>query len=472
MKLLLYTFASIIIITAFCSCKKFIEVSPPKTSLTGALVYQTDQTASAAVTGILQSVQVSAFGGGSSGVSILFGLSSDEISMYPNQDALLNLTYKNALVSNNSPAFWNPFYNLIYQANAAIDGLNNSTGVSASLKKQLVGEAKFLRAFCYFYLVNIYGDVPLITTTDYTVNRLFSRSPKQEVFGQVIADLNEAQLMLSGEYLTPDGVITTERLRPNKGAATALLARTYLYLEKWDSAEVEATRVITDNNFQLTVDLNSVFLKNSGETIWSVEVPNTGFNTFDAASFLSGYIYNGGQPYQYAPFILSDVVVNNFEPGDLRKSNWIQSATVGSSSYYYPYKYKLFYTGAPPDEYPILIRLAELYLVRAEARAQQDNLGGAAADLNIIRNRAGLGNTTAASQAELLNAIYHERQVELFTEYGHRWFDLKRTGQIDAVMNMVTPLKGGTWESSDQLYPIPLDEIQADPNLTQNPGYQ
>ena len=118
-----------------------------------------------------------------------------------------------------------------------------------------------------------------------------------------------------------------------------------------------------------------------------------------------------------------------------------------------------------------MFRLAEQYLIRAEARAQQNNISGAQADLNAIRTRAGLANVTATTQTGLVTAIYHERQIELFTEFGHRWFDLKRTGQLDAVMGIAAPQKGGTWASYKALIPIPASEISINPHLTQNPGY-
>jgi len=119
----------------------------------------------------------------------------------------------------------------------------------------------------------------------------------------------------------------------------------------------------------------------------------------------------------------------------------------------------------------MVLRLAEQYLIRAEARAQQNNVGGAQSDLNTIRTRAGLPNTTANDKTSLLAAIIHERQVELFSEWGHRWLDLKRSGNLDAMMAVVAPAKGATWSSNWQWYPIPSYEIVQDPNLVQNPGY-
>jgi hypothetical protein len=169
---------------------------------------------------------------------------------------------------------------------------------------------------------------------------------------------------------------------------------------------------------------------------------------------------------------LSDQLVNSFDPGDQRRVSWVDSVVVDKVVYYYPYKYKINTEGAPVSEYLMMLRLAEVYLVRAEARAEQGNLAGATADVNLIRARAGLGPTNAGTGQGLLTAIWHERQVELFTESGHRWLDLKRTGTVDAVMSVVTPLKGGgTWQSYQQWYPVSPGDIQLDPNLTQTAGY-
>ena len=115
-----------------------------------------------------------------------------------------------------------------------------------------------------------------------------------------------------------------------------------------------------------------------------------------------------------------------------------------------------------------MLRLAEQYLIRAEARARQGNIPGAQQDLNSIRNRAGLPNTTTSGPTEILEAIMEERQRELFTEGGHRWLDLKRTGRTTEVLAPLKPL----WDPTDVLWPIPEDEIFNNSNLLpQNPGY-
>ena len=115
----------------------------------------------------------------------------------------------------------------------------------------------------------------------------------------------------------------------------------------------------------------------------------------------------------------------------------------------------------------MVLRLAEQYLVRAEARVHLNDLDGALVDVNKIRNRAGLGVASGASNELVLDLIYKERRRELFAEWGHRWFDLKRTGKADAVLSVIKP----GWQPTDVLFPIPQSELQNNPNMTQNPGY-
>lgn len=456
-------------------CKKFVEAPLPITALVSQAVYNSNATAAAAVTGIYETMVNKSIGGGSNGLSALPGLSADDFTLYPNAAPLQEQVYLNAQSSTNTPPIWSDLYNVIYQANSAISGITSSAGITTSMKHQLIGEAKFIRAFCYFYLVNLYGDVPLSLTPDYQQNAKLARTSQLTVYQQIIGDLDTAQSMLSDNYLAPNGTTTTERVRPNKGVATALLARVYLYYanitgdaSNYAKAEQQSTAVINNSNYNLPADLNTVFLSTSTEAIWQLEPPNNGFNTQDGQAFLLSAF---GGPSASHPYVLNNELLNDFEPGDLRVKQWTSSITVNGVVYYFPYKYKLAHTGSAPTEYPTLLRLAEQYLIRAEARAQQGDLNGAQSDINAIRNRAGLPPTSATTLDDIMNAIQQERRVELFTEYGYRWLDLKRWHKVDSVMSVVTPQKGGQWVSSAALYPIPLTDIQYDANLTQNLGY-
>ncbi|HVW98721.1 MAG TPA: RagB/SusD family nutrient uptake outer membrane protein [Mucilaginibacter sp.] len=467
----------IVLFTIFSSCKKLVDVNPPVTGTTGVTVFDNNALAIAAITNIYANTSQLNENLGNEGISslsVVAGLASDEISFNNSPYfQFFKQYYTNSLTSNGIQTdLWSTIYPIIFISNSAIEGLNESSKVSTVVKQQLLGEAKFMRAFCYFYLVNLYGDVPIVTTTDFKANSLIPRSAKSEVYKQIISDLTDATRLLSENYL--DATLlksTTERVRPTKWAAMALLARVYLYTEQWANAEMEASNLINQTSLFNIVSLNDVFLKNSQETIWSLQPVGTGVYSNTGEGNLFILPNSGPADFQY-PIYLNNNLIASFESNDNRKYNWLNSVSVGSSKYYYAFKYKIGRDNpSTSKEYIMVFRLAEQYLIRSEARAQSNNISGASQDLNVIRTRAGLSNTTATTQEQMLNAILHERQVELFTEWGHRWLDLKRTGKIDAVMSTVTPQKGGTWETTDQLWPIPQSELNANPNLVQNPGY-
>lgn len=485
-------FIIIAIVSAVCisSCKKFSEVKAPVTSVNESNVYATDATAISVLTGLYMKFSSAGYFTGSQGISLYGGLLADELTLYngiASTDPFYYYYYYTNSLYGNMPgftpgtAYWNIIYSLVFTCNAAVQGLSNSSSLTPSVKQQLLGEAKFMRAFFYFYLVNLYGDVPIVQSTDWKENVAKPRVPKEQVYLTIIQDLKEAKDLLSTNYL--DGALqnyssTPERVRPTKWAANALLARAYLYYgnlkgssEYYTKAEAEATSVISNTALYDTVSLNNVFLKNSKEAIWQIQPISSEWNTEEGKVFSLSTSPAGLS--RTHPVYLSALLLNKFDSTDKRKSNWLKTYTDASGTFYFPYKYKSATQNDPLTEYLMVLRLAEQYLIRAEARAQLGNINGAKADLNIIRARAGLTGTTANDQTSLLAAILNERQLELFSEWGHRWFDLKRTGNIDPVMSVVTPLKsnGGAWKSFQQWFPLPFDDIQRDPNLIQNAGY-
>jgi len=463
-------------------CKKAIDVGPPRASLAGDNVYTSNGSAESVLSGLLSNMAGNGtLYNGANSVSLLMGLYADELINYSTSSTNYIPFYTNTLSSQGKGTFfWSDIYIQLYTCNTAIQGLSNPAAtLTPAIQKQLLGEFKFIRAFIYFYAVNLYGDVPMPLTSNYLVNNSLSRTPKAQVYQQIIQDLKDAQTLLSdGKYLTGTGAATTDRIHPNKQAASALLARVYLYLQDWQNAEAQATSVIGTSIYTLEPNLNQVFLKGTREAIWQIQPVNVGYNNADAYVLV---VTTSPSQSIATQVPLNNILINTFEAGDNRFTNWVGKITVPAkgntptATYYYAYKYKVNsseLTPAPVTEYPVMLRLAEQYLIRAEARAQQGNTGGAQADLNAIRARAGLAATTAAGKDDLLAAIAHERQIELFTEMGNRWFDLKRTGKADAVMSVVLQQKsGGIWNSNKQLLPIPNSEILIDTKLTQNPGY-
>ena len=441
----------------FISCTKFVEIAPPTDQIVSSTVFTNDGTATAALTGIYSRMMREGSQFAASGITFFTGLSSDELSYYSSTSEQLfkqnQLSAIDPLLGN---IFWNPAYRYIYTANLCIEQLNNSNTVTLQTKNILIGEAKLIRAFCYFHLVNLFGDVPLIITTDYSKNANLTRAPIATVYQQIIDDLTNAESFLPINYFT------AERSRPNKLSATALLSRMYLYINDWPNAELKANTVINSGLYSLVSDLKMVFKKSSNETIWQIQPVDPGRNTWE------GSIIIPTSALSVPTYLVSSELLNSFEQDDNRDSLWINSRVYQNQTLYYPYKYTAASGTLTLSEHYIVLRLAEQHLIRSEARAMQNKLIESKQDLNIIRNRAGLTNSTASSKEDILAAIARERKVELFSEWGHRWYDLKRTGKANSVLSTIKPQ---TWQATDALYPIPQSQINLNSALSQNPGY-
>jgi hypothetical protein len=437
------------------SCKKFLEIEAPVSSLVQETVFQSDDVATSAMTGIYTLMAASGYASGSqTSITVYGGLTSDEFKSY---NAGLNEFFENQISATNINVsnLWSNLYQRIYAANAMIEGLDAATNLTPSIKLQLKGEALFIRAFNYFYLVNLFGPVPLNLSTDYTANQAAKRTPENIVYQQIIADLKSSEGLLSEDY------VTSEKVRPNASAARALLARTYLYLEDWENAEKYATLVIGKNIYNL-IALDDVFLKNSKEAIWQL-MPAAGTNTLEGNLFI----------LNATPVYISldeKLVMNGFETNDKRKTSWIRSFSNSTGTYFYPFKYKVKSSTAV-TEYSMVLRLAEQYLIRSEARANRNNIIEAIKDIDAIRNRAGLALLSSSNpnigKSNLLNIIQGERKIELLSEWGHRWFDLKRIKSANEVLSLIKP----NWQPTDLYYPISQIEISRNINIIQNEGY-
>jgi hypothetical protein len=468
MKLYIFFFLSIIFAT---SCTKLVQIDPPVNSITTSETFADSADAESALSGIYSYMSYTSLGFGDGLLTICASSSADELLPFIATGDFLNLSNNTVLAGNGYTAIlWQQAYQYLYQANAIIAGLQSSASITQSAKLRFMGEAKWFRAFIDFYLVNLYGNIPLITTIDYKISAVAHQTPSTDVYQAIIADLTDAQNMLPSDYSAGGG----ERIRVNKWAATALLARVYLYTRDYTDAEIQAGTIINNTGmYSLDNNLNDVFLINSSEAILQWQNNSTvNVSTYNATS--EGYLLVPIDSTTNPIFYLTPELLNAFETGDMRKAAWVDSSSYNGVTYYYPYKYKLGQAqaeaNAPVTEYYTILRLAEQYLIRAEARAQENKLPDAINDLNVIRNRANLSNLSSSlTQTQVVNAVAQERRVELFAEWGHRWLDLKRTGQVGAVFSGI-PYKSA-YQSFQQLYPIPLSEITDDPNLKENPGY-
>lgn len=369
--------------------------------------------------------------------------------------------YTNVLRSDNETnnSIWSSVYKQLYNTNALLEGITDNIELSEETKNRIEGEAKFIRAFIYYYLVHLYDEVPLVLTTDYHTNQSLARTSVSEIYTQIQKDLEEALVYLPEEYVHSEG----EHIRPTKYAAHTLLARLALWKEDYTQAANYASEVIDSGKYSL-VELDDVFKANSSESIWQLVPvnPNTGGN--EGATYILEN--NPSAPNNASSQSLTPDFLSIWETEDLRYQNWIGVYTEGEDNYYYPFKYKIK-NGGDAEEYSMVLRLAELYLIRAEAYAKSGNTQAALEDLNTIRNRAGLPNWTMADVPDIEQAVLNERRRELFSEWGHRWLDLRRFGVIDEVLGSKKP----TWQPHAKLLPIPEQDILRNPFLTQNPGY-
>ena len=465
-----WSFLSVAGFLLLTGCNKLLDAGSPPNKVITPQVYSSDSLAQAAVIAIYFKIMEN-FGPHNGFMSRYPGLSSDDLSrttvLADDQPFLTNtLTIDNLLVWQ----IWTNSYYYIYQCNDVITGLTGNHSITPSLRDQLLGEAYFLRAFTYFYLVNLYGDVPLVLTIDYTKNKNSPRTRASDVYDQMIEDLTKAQDLLTNTYAsTPE--FPAARVRVNRLAVKAMLARVYLYTGKLDEAVAAATEVIQSGIYQLETDLQQTFRYNSREAILQFMPVNNAYNTAE------GFIFVPLAPNGRPAITLSDSLLKYIEPGDLRQA-WIRTVTVSGKQYRSPYKYKQNAATSPREEYNMVLRLAEQYCIRAEARARLDQLTEAVSDLNAIRKRAGLQDLpTISTQTQVLAAVEQERRIEFFAEWGHRWFDLKRwpartidgKKRIDEVMSTLRP---ATWKSTAVLWPIPGLEITRNRALLQNPGYE
>jgi hypothetical protein len=444
------------------ACKKLIGIPPsPPTQISESQQFADSASALTAMANVysyVSSTSGSAFGYNDANLPEATGLSADELlynsSNDPDRPAFYGYTLTN--LNTDVAQLWSYPYSSLYPVNAIITNVTNNQALSAAFRTQAVGEMRVMRALYYFNLVNLFGGVPLSLTTDYKTNAVLPRASVDSVYDQIITDLTGAQQKLSASYPS------SGHIRPNQLVATSLLARVYLYRQQWQQAYDAANTVITSGQYSLVSDPNQVFLDGSSEAIWQLPAKTSYYEVQEA--------YNFSPQYGAAPqFLVSKCLLNAFEPGDLRMKDWLEQVVVNGDTLYYPYKYKNVQSGSPTTEDYMILRLTEQYLIRAEASAELGNGAAALTDLNKVRARAGLGASTAnaASQTAVLNAIMHERQVELFTEWGHRWYDLKRTGQAGTVLGAE---KTG-WTADAALYPVPIGQLQTDVNLTQNPGF-
>ncbi len=376
-------------------------------------------------------------------------------------------------------ASWAESYTAINRANNVLKfvPLIEDVMLTTARKNEILGEALFLRALNYFYIVRAYGDVPLITEPSVSLDQDFRtpRISKAIVLDTIVADLLRAEKILPVSYNTNPQT----RGRATIGAAQALLTSVYLWRKDYQKCADKAKQVIeTTSLYQLEPDYATVFLDNSRESIFEIQFDNTTQNNNRFQEFFLPPRF-GIQLLAPAEKLTKDAV-NGFAANDKRKNVTIgitRTPVFNRANIAYVNKYAGAFgpagTTSISDANQILLRLADVILMRAEALNELNtNKPEVVALVNRIRDRAfGAGVKPAlatSSQSDLRKIILQERYLELVFE-GHRWFDLVRTEQVDDVMGAQFPelLDPRKW-----LFPISAAIINANPNIIQNPGWE
>lgn len=474
----------------FFSCKKLTE--DPDSIIVSSQFYKTASDATSAVNavyGTLNSDPAGDFPLYGRQLNLLTDNASDNQNFSPsntNPDvrAMSTATY----ISSNSriQKVWQQLYFGINRANIAIDNIP-SIQFDTTLRARLVRESKFIRGLLYFNLVRLYGDVPLVlhNPSSIDVNQLLvARTPKAAVYAQIIADLKDATNL-------PKSYSGADKGRATGGAAHALLAKVYVTQQNWTDALTQLNAVINGGyGYALFPNYKDAFqkaTKNGVEHIFSVQFEsNLGEANSEQWLSLSFISFNTGA---FPIDIPADNSISNlFSNNDTRKAvtfyTSVYNAATGQNvvfnNAYTPYFNKFVDYSLTPlttqaqsgINFPV-IRYADILLLYAEV---QNELNGtptpdAYSAINQVRSRANVANLTAGlNQSDFRDSVFLERRKE-FIQEGQRWFDLARQGGtvlVDALHKF--PSKAGA-SAKNNLFPIPLVEIQLNPKLIQNPGY-
>lgn len=375
--------------------------------------------------------------------------------------------------------FWRLNYSGITQCNTVLEQVPGIE-MDAALKDRIIGEALFLRSFYYFWLTQVFGDVPLLLKITPPDELKIPKTPKTTIYTQIVADCERAASLLPVQYAGADVG------RATKGAAFALAAKTNLYQKDWNKTLEYVQKVKSLNVYALVPDYGDNFRKetqNNSESVWEIQHANL---ELGVGNFLNQWWCSRkyGEGYGFAE--VTQNFLDEFEPGDPRR-RWNVAINNDkyfeliykpsfSSTRYGPVKYlqsdSVVTQKADGDINYGAIRYAEVLLWEAEALTELGRVTEAQVPLETVRARARamaanpatvLPQVTTTSQQEMLDAIRHERRVELGFEM-HRFFDLVRWGIAD---KRIEGFKVGKHE----VFPLPQTEIDLNPSLVQNLGY-
>ena len=396
----------------------------------------------------------------------------------------------NGRTSESPQQIWSSSYSGIEKANWVIAKVPDAS-MDETRKKQIIGEAYFLRAFYHWLLAKNFGDVPIKITPSYTEEEaIIAKSPKAEVYKQIYADLDQA--LAAGLPSYP----ANEKSRPSNEVLSALYAKAALYNEDWAKALEKAKVVIASGKYSLMPDVLDVYKYDKedaarNENMWAYEVDPIAPGSSHQLVGLCGPPGSAAPAYartSYGSMFAYQSFFNSFDPADKRRQ-LLDTTYVNKSGATVPQRSITTITteGVLIKKYmdPVstigfipnvpILRLPDVYLIAAEAEARLNGASAAAYGyINTVRKRAGLPDLkTGLTKDAFVDAVIQERAWEFFAE-GDRWYDLTRTGKfltvIPKAVNPVYPARNV--QPKNKYFPIPLDEMNANPKLEQNPDWK
>jgi hypothetical protein len=370
------------------------------------------------------------------------------------------ITSANASVA----TLWEAVYNTVYVANFILERLPDISGISSTQRDQVMATAHFLRGYAYFIGVKTFGGIPKVTTTDIGTNRNIPRASADDILSLVFDDYTFALGKLPAKGDNPGYA--------SESAVQAALARFYLYAGDWANAESLASGIIDAKRYTLETSFANVVNKDfPTESIFEVAYTLTDDPGTNGSIGLNNLFVGRREiiPSNQAVIALASAESGNQTADDsVGRFSTIKFNIQNLKGNDNGWSVAKYGTGDQDNNNVYVFRLPEMYLIRAEARAQQNKIAGAVDDINVLRKRAHATRVKSVNKAQLLQVIEDERRYELAFE-GHRWYDLVRTGRAAAVMSAFSP----NWTNTYEQWPIPQREIQNNPALVgnQNPGY-
>ena len=482
--------ALLLVAAPLTACNDLLTENP-KDRISTEAFYQTAADAKAAIAATYRPLSTGSLWG--TNLQWALNAATDESRVGPEEEnpnivalTQLSWTTTNPYIagSNASGGAWAGLYQMITRANLVLARVPDIAMPDAD-KAQILAEAKFLRALAYFYLVRLYGDVPLVTTPEEQA-ALGGRTPQAQVFAQIVKDATEAEAALPASWPS------TDKGRATKGSAQALLTEQYIWRKDWANAATNAKKIIDSGIYGLQANYINAFLpgsQNRNEEVFAAQSSSaTGAPAIDIAAWEYPRNMNPNSNGGWGTWQPLQSFINTYPTGDYRREVSFFTSGIdptGKVVTFLPHVYKFRPTQRPGQQdvnWPIY-RYADVLLMYAEALNEQGQTATAIQYVNMVRARArnGTGAENRATPADLSaaltaaqarQAIFDERKWELAFE-GKRWFDLVRQGfpAFQAAESTDPTVIPANIQPTRMVWPVPQAQIDLNPALTQNTGY-